>query len=261
MIQNNIKTMVRKSLTLVVAVSLLALTACEEKDPIDDPNNPNTEVSSSAKTKPNAPDTKLEVSMTGAINHTTHTPGDSGSVTFNRFPYSIDEFKSVQKQIGGEPHGAVALELMAAEMYRWNAAIGTECLKLCNIPINVNLQTNRWKELFGNDVNYNRPYQIGAYLRGATPENKYTPNEPYTIEVRVRKNRAYENSTDYQCKVLFLEVMTKGKETNGCDLVDVVKPEPCNSYPNGSNYFVVFNCPGLYAQVKQIYDPSWDKLK
>ena len=218
-------------------------------------------MTSSTETKSNAHNMKLEVTISATIDHTTHTPGQIATVTFNRFPYSIDEFKAVQQQIGREPHGAVALELMAAEMYRRNAEIGIECIKLCNIPTNINLQINRWKELFGKDVNYNRPYQIGAYLKGATPENKYTPDEPYTIEVRVRNNRTYENSTDYQCKVLFLEVLTKGKETNGCDWVDVVKPQACKSYPNGSNYFVVFNCPGLYSQVKEIYDPNWDKLK
>ena len=198
----------------------------------------------------------LDVRIAGKINHTSFKAGQSGTVTFNRFPASVEEFKSVQEKIGGEPHGAVALELMAAEMYRRNAAVGTECFKLCNTPMNINAQLNRWKELLGNDVSYARPYQIGAFLRGATPENNYTPQEPYTIEVRVNKARPYQKITDYQSTELYLEVLTKGK-AHGSETVYVVKPNPCRYYPDGSHYFLVNNCPGLYSQVKEIYKPNY----
>ena len=202
----------------------------------------------------------LEVEITGNINHTSFEPGQEGSVTFNRFPASVKEFEMVRKQIGGEPHGAVALELMAAEIYRRDAAIGIECLKLCNTPININNQISRWKELFGKDEYYARPYQIASFLKGATPENKYTPTEPYTIEVKVNSAREYQNITEYQSVELYLEVLTSGKD-KGSETVYVVKPNPCRSYPEGSEYFLVNNCPGLYSQVKEIFDQEWDKLK
>ena len=202
------------------------------------------------------PSTGLEVKISGNINHTSFRANQLGSVTFNRFPASVEEFKRVQEQIGGEPHGAVALELMAAEMYRRNTDIGTECIKLCNTSINVNSQLNRWKELLGKDVSYARPYQIGAFLKGATPENRYSPQEPYTIEVRVNKARPYQSITDYQSTELYLEVLTKGK-AHGSETVCVVKPNPCRYYPEGSKYFLVNNCPGLYSQVKEIYSPDY----
>ena len=243
---------VKKTLTfsVIIAISLLGLTAFTENDQMAD----------STKTTSDVPNTRLDVSISGTISHTKHTPNQTGTVTFNRFPCSIDEFKSVQSQIGGEPHGAVVMELMAAEMYRRNAAIGTECLKLCNTPLNINAQIRRWKELFGKDENYNRPYQIGAFLKGATHENRYTPNEPYTIEVKVNNGRPYGNTLDYQSTMLYLDVLTKGKDS-GSETVAVVKPNPCRAYPNGSDYFLVDNCPGLYSQVKEIYEPNWDKLK
>ena len=205
-------------------------------------------------------DTPLEVKVTGKINHTSFKSGQKGTVTFNRFPVSVEEFKMVQEQIGGEPHGAVALELMAAEMYRRDAAIGAECLKLCNTPINVNMQISRWKEIFGNDVNYSRPYQIAAFLKGATTVNKYTPTEPYTVEVKVNNARKYQNITDFQSVELYLEVLTNGKD-KGSETVYVVKPNPCRYYPDGSKYFLVNNCPGLYSQVKEIFEQGWNKLK
>ena len=206
------------------------------------------------------PDASIVVTISGTISHDSYKRNQTGTVSFNRFPVSVDEFKKVQQQIGNEPHGAVALELMAIEMYRRNAETGTECLKLCNTPLNVNSQTRRLKELFGNDTNYNRPYQVAAFLKGATPENKYTPNEPYTVEVKVNNGRPYQKITDYQSTELYLEVLTKGK-AHGSETVYVVKPNPCRDYPEGSKYFLVNNCPGLYAQVQEIFDMGWDKLK
>ena len=206
------------------------------------------------------PDLPIEVKISGTISHDNFKQNQTGTVSFNRFPASVDEFVAVQKQIGGEPHGAVALELMAMEMYRRNVDMGTECIKLCNTPLNVNSQTRRLRELFGNDANYNRPYQVAAFLKGATSENKYTPTEPYTVEVKVNNGRPYQKITDYQSVELYLEVLTRGK-AHGSETVYVVKPNPCRDYPNGSSYFLVNNCPGLYSQVQEIFDQSWDKLK
>ena len=220
----------------------LGLVSCEKDDKVD----------------PNLP--ALQVSISGTINHTNYTPGQEGTITFNRFPASVDEFKQVQEQIGREPHGAVALELMAAEMFRRNASRGTESFRLCNTPNNVDIQTTRWKELFSKDAYYARPYQVAAFLRGATQANNYTPQEPYTIVVKVNGGRPYQDYLEYQSTVLYLDVMSQGHDA-GSQTVYVVKPNPCRLYPNGSPYFLVDNCPGLYTQVKEIYEPGWNKLK
>ena len=241
--KNVFKTM-RKSLLFFVAVSIFYVTTWSQ--------NNTTQVSKS--------DVPLVVTISGTISHDSFRRNQTGTVSFNRFPVSVEEFKNVQQQIGGEPHGAVALELMAIEMYRRNADLGAECLKLSNTPLNVNSQIRRLKELFGNDANYNRPYQVAAFLKGATPENKYTPNEPYIIEVKVNNGRPYQKITDYQSTELYLDVLTKGK-AHGSETVYVVKPNPCRDYPEGSKYFLVNNCPGLYAQVQEIFDTSWNKLK
>ena len=232
---------------ILVFVSMPFLATCQTNNP-----NPNAGISTGI----GANTGNLKVTITGSISHTKHTANQRGSVTFSRFPVSVEEFKSVQVQIGGEPHGAVALELMAAEMYRKNAAIGTECIKLCNTPINVNMQISRWKELFGKDASYARPYQIGAFLKGATPENKYTPDKPYTVEVKVNNGRPYQTATDYQSTEIYLDVLTKGKD-KGSETVYVVKPNPCRDYPEGSRFFLVNNCPGLYSQVKEVFGSNW----
>ena len=196
------------------------------------------------------PATALEVAVTGTISHTTYTAGQSGTVTFNRFPASVEEFKKVCEKIGGEPHGAAALQLMAYEMYRRNRVTGEECIRLNNVTYNVMSATSRLTELFGNDAYYARPYQIAAFLKGATPENGYSPVKPYTVEVRVSAGVAYQYSNDFQNTVLYLEVLTQGKD-KGSEQVAVLKTSKPGE-PGEGKYFIVFNSPGLYSQVKEV---------
>ena len=200
-----------------------------------------------ATTQTQAP---LDVVISGEISHTKYTKGQTGNVTFNRFPATVEEFKAVREKIGGEPHGAVALQIMAFEMYRRDRDTGLECIKLNNTRNNVTSVTRRLQELFGRDAGYARPYQMAAFLKGATPQNGYNPTKPYTIEVKVSEGRAYQNSNDYQTQVLSLTVLTKGK-SSGSELVDVLntlKPDE----PSEGKYFIVFNSPGLYSQVQAV---------
>ena len=196
------------------------------------------------------PSTTLEVTITGSISHTDYDSSESGTVSFNRFPATVAEFQKVRDRIGGEPHGAVALQVMAYEMYRRNADIGTECIKLNNTTNNVNLAVSRLKELFGNDVNYARPYQMAAYLKDATWDNGYSPSKPYTVEVEVSKVHNYQYSNDYQNTVIYLNILTQGKPS-GYDSVEVLKTSKPGE-PSEGNYFIVLNCPGLYSQVRAI---------
>ena len=192
----------------------------------------------------------LEVSMTGVISHTDYDPTQTGTVTFSRFPATVKEFKEVRKQIGGEPQGAVALQLMAYEMYRHNKKAGEECIRLNTTTSNVSMALSRFNELFGKDRNYQRPYQIAAFLKGATPENGYSPTKPYTVEVRVAQFATHQYSSIFQTTVLYLEVLTQGKD-RGAEPISVLKtlkPEE----PSEGEYFIVFACSGIYSQVQAI---------
>jgi hypothetical protein len=193
--------------------------------------------------------TPIEVVISGAISHTDYTPGQTGTITFNRFPATVAEFKAVREKIGEEPHGAVALQIMAYEMFRRNKTIGEECIRLNSTTINVMTPLNRLKELFGTDANYARPYQMAAFLKGATPENGYNPTKPYTIEVRVHAGNTYQYSNIYQTDALYLEVLTKGKD-KGAEQVTVLKTLKSGEPSNGK-YFIVEACSGLYASVKE----------
>jgi len=197
-----------------------------------------------------ASSTPIDVKLIGEISHTDYKSGHSVSVTFNRFPASVQEFQEIRNQIGGEPHGAVALQIMAYEMYRRDKKIGEECIRMNNTLNNVISPMGRLRELFGNDAYYARPYQIASYLKGATPENGYNPTKPYTLDIRVSKGNAYQYSNDYQTTVLYLEIFTGGKDTawNGISVLKTHKP----GEPSNGQYFIVFGCSSLYSQVKGV---------
>lgn len=198
---------------------------------------------------PSVPSTPLEVNITGTISHTTHTVGQTGTVTFNRFPATVDEFMQVREKIGGQPHGAVALQLMAYEMYRRNHTIGEECIRLNNVTVNVTPAISRLWELFGKNAYYARPYQIAAFLKGASPANGYNPTKPYTIEVQVAAGVEYQYSSDYQSTMLYLEVLTQGKDRSSEQVAVLKTLKP--GEPGNGELFIVFNSPGLYSQVKE----------
>ena len=221
------------AVVILIPGCLVISSSCDENDPV--PSGP------------------LDVTISGEISHTTYTPGQTGTITFSRFPATVAEFKQVREQIGREPHGAAALQLMAYEMYRRNKKRGEECIRLNNLTNNVEMPIRRLNELFGaskDDPAYARPYQIAAFLKDATPENGYNPSKPYTVEVRVNKGVAYAKSADYQTDVLYLEVLTQGID-DGARGVAVLKTHKPGE-PSKGDYFIVFNSSGLYSQVKPI---------
>ncbi|MCL2511341.1 MAG: hypothetical protein FWF09_04760 [Bacteroidales bacterium] len=249
------KYLISIALILLFFAACLILTSCDDIPNVSNISNssnaPETPTVSNTSNTTRVPSNPIEVTISGTISHTDYTPGASGTVTFNRFPATVAEFKQVREQIGGEPHGAVALQLMAYEMYRRNKTTGNECVRLNSVLNNVDLPIRRMNELFhGNDAYYARPYQIAAFLNDATPDNGYNPSKPYTVEVRVNKGLPYRYSQEYQTDVLYLEVLTKGKST-GAEGVQVLKTHKPGEPSNGK-YFTVFSCGGLFSSVQAV---------
>lgn len=186
---------------------------------------------------------KNKASIKGNISHNTWEGDAATSVTFDAFPTTINEWKSIQQKLGCEPQGAVALQVMAFELYRNNRTDGEEALKLNNTSTNYTCTVERLKEIMGKDQYYARPYIAWAMLEGATPENGYKADPPFTINMKVDPNKKYQNSQMLHGTVIYLLIDSKGWDTNWRG-VEVVKPE-------GSDYYVVSNCPAIYTQCKE----------
>jgi len=195
--------------------------------------------------------TKVEVTMNGRIDHEVWSAGETATVSFNRFPVSVDEFRQLREQIGGEPHGAIALQVMAYQMFLRDKTIGKECIELNNLKANVNSAVTRLTELNRPNDSYARPYQMAAYLKGATWENGYTPDKPYTVTLRTRPGVKHENSNTFQAMILYLDINVEGGKDKGWSPVSVVKTLRPGE-PSEGKYFIVNDSCDMYSQVRDV---------
>ncbi len=189
--------------------------------------------------------------MTGTLNADAYDATAKGTVTFTHIPADYAEFEAVYTQLLGKtPHGAAAMMPMAMELYRRDREVGLQCLKLLCYPTNVNSVTSILNSKYGatrfspaNDP-YLQPYLPAAVLKGATPDNGYTPQRPYTVEMKASVNKHQDLQFSGSGRVVYLYVMGKGWDTEQRQVEVIRQP--------GSQLHQVFNCPSLYTQCKTI---------
>ena len=100
---------------------------------------------------------------------------------------------------------------------------------------------------------YIQPYLPAAVLKGATPENGYTPTEPFTVEMQTSVNAHSDLKISGKGRVVYLYVLGDGWDTKKRQ-VEVLLP------PGDDALHKVFNCPSLYTQCKTI-EGEWPGLK
>lgn len=178
-------------------------------------------------------------------------------VSVEKIPATLEEFKTLQAEIGDDPQGCVMLQLLAMEMYRRDKEVGLQCLTLVNTDVNLSSVVRRLNELYREGDSYARPYLVASCFKGAKPSNGYNPDKPYTIRVR----RDPVNSKDERSQMLkgyvkHLQVYSDGYDTPWRG-VDVVKQK-------GDDYYRVSNCPAILTQCKEVdFDSSeeWHGLE
>lgn len=184
-------------------------------------------------------------SVSGKINHTALHRGESGSCSLTALPKNVEEFKKLQAEVAVEPQGAVAMFLAAMNIYSQDEKAGRECLELASHQLGGSEISILKDKLRGPESDsYRQKYLPMAFFKGATPENKYTPDKPYTVEVSVNNGRPYSVLTSAHAPVIYMNVKTRGTDM-GSRSVSVIKPE-------GSKYYLVFERGGLMMQVKSI---------
>ena len=178
------------------------------------------------------------------------------TVTFEKFPTTLDEFKTFQAEYGTTAEGTVAVQLVAMEMYRHDKAVGQQCLALCNTDTNLSSVTRRLNELYRENDSYARPYLVAAMLQGAKPSSGYNPDKPYTIRLRKDPTKDDERSQMLKGYVIHLQLYSEGYDTPWRN-IDVVQQK-------GDEYYRVSNCPAILTQCKEIdFDATddWHGLK
>ncbi len=235
---------------LTLALACLCLAACEKKA---DSRLADASASLAMTDDFSMPGEKISCEMSGSVNHDKWDANQVASISFSAIPTTIEQFKELQHKVGDEPQGALALQVLAFEMYRRDAALGEQALRLNNTQVNLQATLLQLKEMMNvKDAFYSRPYLAAALMKGASPANGYQPDVPYTIEMRVDPAKQYQQSQLLGGTVIYLQINSKGWDTNWRG-AEVVKP-------NGADYYVVSNCPALYSQCKPMQG-EWAGLK
>ena len=185
--------------------------------------------------------------MVGNLTAKEYNRSAKGTVTFTNIPSDYEEFESIYTNfLGKTPHGAAAMMTMAMEIYGRDRTEGRKCIKLLCYTSNVNAIIPRLDDKFdaAPGDSYGQRYLPAAVLMGATPENGYRPQKPYTIEMKASVNKHQDLQIVGSGRVMYLYVMGKGWDTEQRSVEIIRQPD--------NKLYQVFNCPALYTQCKQI---------
>lgn len=101
--------------------------------------------------------------------------------TFAALPESVDQMRALPEAAMDTPFKTAALTVCALCAFAADQAVGTELLNFLRGPRPLNGQDISFiKDRFRGGA---RSYIIFSYFAGATPENNYTPTQPYTVTI------------------------------------------------------------------------------
>lgn len=100
-------------------------------------------------------------------------------VTVEKIPQSLEEFKRMDTMDFTHPENVCMMFLCALNLYIKNPEEGIEALNLMRGP----RPMNGYDVQFLKDRLRGKNYLATAYFEGAEPENGYTPDVPYSLEV------------------------------------------------------------------------------
>ncbi len=124
---------------------------------------------------------KLKNAATDAVSNTISSMGNkSETFTFNALPESLAEMQALPEGKLDTPFKTAALTVCALCAYAADRQIGTEMLNWLRGPrllsgVDISFLNDRFRD--------GKTYVPFSYFEGATPENNYTPSEPYKITI------------------------------------------------------------------------------
>ena len=120
----------------------------------------------------------------GLFDKFTQSSGQSSNeatFVFQRLPQSLAEMQAMPEASLDTPFKAAALTLCALCAYAASPAVGIEMLNFLRGPAGnmspTDLQFLRDRFMDG------KHYVPFSYFAGATPDNNYTPNQPFTVRI------------------------------------------------------------------------------
>ncbi|MGB4312228.1 MAG: DUF6935 domain-containing protein [Natronincolaceae bacterium] len=104
---------------------------------------------------------------------------NSWSVVFNKMPMSLEEIKSLPESSLNEPYYAVALLIPTLCLWPKNKE---EAINMINFLRGPGILSNYESQFISERLRGNE-YIPMSYFKGATPENGYEPQKPFTVTV------------------------------------------------------------------------------
>ena len=98
-------------------------------------------------------------------------------VTLDALPDTAEEFAALAEGTLSTPEYTGALFLCAIKLFAENKDAGVEALRILKGPVEVSNYDINWYS----DRLRDKKYLYKVYFEGSTPENSYTPNEPFTV--------------------------------------------------------------------------------
>ena len=119
----------------------------------------------------------------GAVNNAAMSIGNkSKTFTFTALPESLAQMQALPEASLDSPFKAAALTVCALCAYAADKNIGTEMLNWLRGPRPLNgMEISFLNDRFRDGKTY-IPF---SYFEGATPDNDYTPSEPFRITVQI----------------------------------------------------------------------------
>ena len=118
---------------------------------------------------------------------------------FNSLPKTVGELKAMPEAALTTPHMTAALTVAALCAYGENPTASINMLNVLRGPQPLSARTIQLMR----DTLRNKAYKPFSYLEGATPQNGYAPNTPYTITVS-EQGTSYSNAEPDYAK-LFIQ--------------------------------------------------------
>lgn len=138
---------------------------------------------------------KLKSKVTSATSQLFDKNQKEETFTFSALPESLAQMQSLPEASLDSPFKTVALSLCALCAYGADSDIGIEMLNWLRGPKGPLSPTDKQflKDRFADD----HYYIAFSYFNGATPDNDYTPSEPFTVRVFANpysyQNEGYAN--------------------------------------------------------------------
>lgn len=156
---------------------------------------------------------KLKSTAQQAVSNAAQSIGSKRETfTFTSLPESLAEMQALPEASLDTPFKTAALTVLALCAYAADKSIGTEMLNWLRGPRPLNGQ----EISFLNDrFRDGKTYLPFTYFAGSTPDNNYTPSEPYTIIIESNHVSSEEQSTlhdhPYPEKGLFRQAFFQNK--------------------------------------------------